>query len=49
MQQLDGVFLASVEKSNHLDVDQGYSLQVQRNGRRLATYLRSQCIDMFRL
>jgi len=48
MEQFDPAFLAAAQESNYIDVDERYPVQVQRNPRLVAVYLRLQLIEMLR-
>jgi uncharacterized protein (DUF924 family) len=46
MAQLDAASLAAIEKSNHFDIHQSHSLQVQHDLRRGIFYLPFQFVEM---
>jgi len=49
MEDLDAAFLAAIQKSNDFNVHERHSIEVQRNPRLTAFYLRLQFIQMLRL
>jgi hypothetical protein len=44
LEDLEAAFLAAIQKSNYLDVYEHHSIEVQRNPRLSAFYLRPQFI-----
>ena len=48
MEEFDTTFVAGIQKSNGLDIHERHSVEVQRNPRLIALYLRLQFIEMLR-
>ncbi len=49
MKEFDATFLAGLQKPDYLHINERYPIQVQRDPRRNALYLRFQFIEMLRL